>query len=180
MKKLIILLVVLFPVMSFAGDATYLLDGGFNANSKEERVEVASGLSDEIDKLRAYVPTPKPSEIEWVKSEEEAIEKIMKTGENVGTQRIINLYTSPEWNHELLYSTLSNIQSSLDCLKNPKVSLKNETLCWAVTAHNISNRHAINGPIGILVKDKRLPKDISDKTFLSTKEDYSFLLNILW
>jgi len=53
----------------FKADTIDLLTGEFDAASKKERIEIASGILGEVNKLSSYVTTPKPSEIDWVRAE---------------------------------------------------------------------------------------------------------------
>jgi hypothetical protein len=55
--------------------------------------------------------------------------------------------------------------------------LKKEILCWEITAKYFSYTHSIDTTIEILMRHHRLPKDISEKTILGSKNSRSVILN---
>ena len=81
---------------AFAVDALSLVNGEFNANSTKERNEIASDLIKKIEDINAYLTTQKPSEVEWVKKEEEAINK---TNKITISGRVDDLIYSLAYNH---------------------------------------------------------------------------------
>ena len=65
-----------FSLPAFGADAWSLQSGEFDASSKKERTEIARDLAKKIKTLLQYVPSPSPSESDWLKQEREAIHKI--------------------------------------------------------------------------------------------------------
>ena len=180
MKKLALLVVVfcLFFLMgkgshAFAADALSLVTGKFNANSKEERIEIASDLIKKIEEINAYLPTQKPSEVEWAKKEEATI----KENPIEDPWRLNNLLYSPEFRHYKFKKLLSDAIESLECTKSKDNGLEKEIFCWEIIVKNFSYNRSIDSSIDILIRNHRLPKDILEKTILRSEKSPSTIFN---
>ncbi len=181
MKKLTLLMFVLcvFFLMgkgghAFAADALSLVNGKFNANSKKERIEIASDLIKKIEEINAYLPTQKPSEVEWVKKEEEAIKT---ENPSAVARRLNNLIFSPEYNYYMFKKLLRDAIESLECTKSKDKGLEKEILCWEIIVKNFSYNRSIDSAIDILIRNHRLPKDIFEKTILGSEKSPSNIFN---
>lgn len=68
-----------------------------------------------IEEINAYLPTQKPSEVEWVKKEEEAIKT---ENPSAVARRLNNLIFSPEYNYYKFKKLLSDAIESLEYVFN--------------------------------------------------------------
>jgi hypothetical protein len=159
---------------AFAADALSLVNGKFNANSKKERIEIASDLIKKIEEINAYLPTQKPSEVELVKKEEEAIKT---ENPSAVARRLNNLIFSPEYNYYKFKKLLSDTIESLECTKSKDNGLEKEILCWEIIVKNFSYNRSIDSAIDILIRNHRLPKDIFEKTILGSEKIPSNIFN---
>jgi hypothetical protein len=121
------------------------------------------------------VTAPKPSEIDWVLAEQEAISGLK--GTDAWYERSNQLYQSAEFQNLKLRSLLDNIKRSLLCVtgEDPSIedtSISQEILCWSLADRDLSTRSTIDDAISILIKHDRLPIDIAEKAELR-EGDYS-------
>ena len=139
----------------------------FNADSREERIEIAKSIKGQIEKLDSYLPSVKPSEKEWIEKEEFAIGKIndLKAFE----ERSKHLHESPEYLQLRLKELIDRIKNGLECIANEKVKLRDEMLCWAVVSHQLSDTDLFNAAIMTLKRYGRLPEDIAQKANLTSE-----------
>lgn len=163
-------------VTGFAADAGDLILGGFDGASKKERLEIARDILGRVEKLSNYVATPKPSEIAWVHTEQEAIASLK--GTDAYDERVRQLYQSPEFQNLKLRILLDGIENTLQCVTSDDTNLRKEILCWSRASLDLSNRATLDDAIMILKKHDRLPKDIADKAELGLgnySEDYDWM-----
>ncbi len=158
-------ILIFFRASAFAADVNSLVSGKFNANVRSVRVEIARDLLGRIELLDSYLPGAKPSELSWIEKERAAIDKL-REGSDAWSERMLQLYKSPEFQNQKLKTFLNNIRKSLECIINDKVKLNSEILCWAVVNHNLPDKTTFNDSITILRDQGRLPKDIAEKAHL--------------
>jgi len=182
MKNSLVTLLLSFLVsvsaMGFAADAGKLILGKFDATSKKERIEIARDLLREVKMLSDYVATPKPSEIDWVLAELEAIDGL--EGGDAWRERGRQLFDSAEYQNRALRNLLDKIESTLVCVtgEDPSIEgtgIEQEMLCWSLASFALSTRSTIDDAIPVLIKHGRLPKDIKAKADLLVGTNYSDL-----
>ena len=153
-------LFLFFPLLAFAADPSDLINGDFDATSRKERSEIARELLNYVENLSIYVTTPKPSEIEWLDAEQQAIAKLKET--DAWSGRMAQLYDSPEFQHQKLYGLLDDIKTQLGCVIGEDTILRREILCWSITSLRLSDRTTFDDAITILKRHGKLPEDIPD------------------
>jgi len=174
--KISILLLVLTTNI-YAASFSDLVGGDFDSDSREERVEIANSIFEEIQKIDNYVPNIKPSEQEWLNQEQLDIQRL--EGKEGYYERIKQLASSVERAHIQLKNLIESIKSGLECILAEHVKFKSEIGCWAFVALKLNDRSTWS-EITILIRHDRLPKDIEDKTILSDvvyESDYGYLLS---
>lgn len=149
---------VTFPLPAFCADALSLMNGDFDASSKKVRTEIARDLGKKIQTLLQFLPSPKPSELDWLKKEREAIAKI-ESGD-VAMSRINHYLLSPEYQHEKLHSAATALSDALTCAAESKVSLSREMMCWSVANLYLTDRSMFEESMDVLKKAGRLPSDL--------------------
>jgi hypothetical protein len=146
---------------AIGANADTLLLGAFNANSRDDRKEIAKALLEKIEKMASFLPEPKPSETSWLEQEKKEIDKL--AGKDAYLSRITSYYGSTEYHHKWLYDALQNSIKHLKCVINDKVPLKSEMLCWAIASSQLSIHVSTNDAVKVLIENKRLPMDIAMK-----------------
>jgi len=171
---LIMSLLLYFPSNSMAVNCDSLLNGDFNAQSREDRIAIAKSLIIKIELLDSFLPNLKPSEKEWVEQEQAAIEKI-KDG-YAKLERLKQLSDSPEYHQLKLKNHTENIKFFLNSI--PKEKLKGEMLSWSYVSYLLSDPTTFNDAIKNLKRHGRLPKDIEKKAGIFPENiGYGFLYN---
>jgi len=165
------------PSNAIAVDVGDLLGGTFNADSRDDRIEMAKSIKAKIEILDSYLPNVKPSEKEWIEREEADIEKIKDS--KAANERFLQLYESPEYQQLELKGIIDELKDRLMFIANKKVKLKDEMLFWAIVNFNLSNTIIFNDSILILKRHGRLPKDIAQKADL-TSEDAGYGARYNW
>lgn len=132
--------------------------GHFDAQSRQARIERGRAIVAEVRRFADLVRSPSPSEEEWVKGEQIAIEKL--TDRDAEFNRTIQLVESPDFQQVKMRNYVVALGDSLGCISDPKVDLKREMLCWAAASYQLSDSVTLDDGVRILLHAKRLP----DKT----------------
>ncbi len=166
MKTYLLLIVALTVFRSGniqAADTGSLIDGIFNAGSRQERIEIAKALLQKIELFDSYVPNPSPSELSWLDKEQSEIDKIDKRTDT-WIERLEKFHESPEFQQRKIKTLLNNTKTNIECIINNEGKLKFEILCWALISRTLSASSTISDAIMILKRYDRLPKYIELKT----------------
>lgn len=129
----------------------------FDAGLRKDRVKVANEMLTDFREFTNLLPVQRPSELDWIKAEQAAINRIPKP--EAATQRTIGLFSSVEFQHMVLANLAKSVVDALECVANLGVSLGREMLCWSVASFNISDSSWDDG-IPLLIRFERLPKDL--------------------
>lgn len=167
---------LLYSSNSEGSEADKLMYSDLNASNRYERIAIAKDILSKIKSLHSYLPTMKPSEIEWLMAEEKAIEKLRKSDASAALERMKNYDHSPEYQHFQLDLLLKKLEEDLQCIINKKTNLKSEMLCWVSVSINLPNKGKFHDPLMILRKHGRLPSDIGKKAglYISNNEIIAF------
>lgn len=138
----VILLAATLPV-SAAPTPLAIAFEEFDGHSRTERIRYAKGVLGAVNSIKAGLPLLKPSEAEWIKREQDEIDKL--TDVNSKIDRSAKLYIlSPEYQHQQLEVSLSNIRDGLECVLssnlNSKEATQREMFCWAAVSFSLNNR----------------------------------------
>lgn len=106
----------------------------FDGHSRAERVRYAKGVLNAVNSIKAGLPLLKPSEAEWIRREQDEIDKLIDI--NVQNDRAAKLYIlSPEYQHQQLEISLNNMRDGLECVLNSnsgsREAIQREIFCWA-------------------------------------------------
>lgn len=140
----------------------------FDGHSRAERVRYAKGVLNVVDSIKAGLPLLKPSEAEWIRREQDEIDKLKDV--NAQNDRAAKLYIlSPEYQHQQLEISLSNMRDGLECILNSNLGSKEvmqrEIFCWAAVSLSLNSRD-LESMIQVTQSSGRLstkPFDLSDK-----------------
>ena len=97
MKKIIIYYISTISFLIFGNNAfgsSYLNElqtGDFDAFQKKGRVEIAIKLSENLDRLSAYIPSVQPDDIKWHEEELQAIRELRSIDSSAADKRIVDL-----------------------------------------------------------------------------------------
>lgn len=160
-----------------AAQSGELINGKFNVASRNVRSEVARDLVGKIQRLYDLIPNPTPSELDWVKQEGIAIEKLDDMSE-AKTPRRVRYSESPEFQHVKTHALLANILQLLSCAAAPSTPLRKEIFCWSSASLLLTDLEFFNYAIYILIKSGRLPNTIDGHNVIGSKDlGYGFWLN---
>lgn len=114
----------------------------FDGHSRAERVRYAKGVLNAVNSIKAGLPLLKPSEAEWIRREQDEIDKVIDI--NAQNDRAAKLYIlSPEYQHQQLEISLNNMRDGLECVLNTnpgsREALQREVFCWAAVGLALSN-----------------------------------------
>lgn len=145
---LIALSFLAFPVN--AVDRFALIWGKFDADSKEERAEIAVDLRDRVASLAQFVPPPKPEDKQWVEKETADIKELGNSP--AAGARFLQLYDSPKQQHVKLHATLAEIVAALACAAGDTTPLPKEMVCWSRASVLLVDSALFQDAISILIK----------------------------
>lgn len=148
-----------------------LIRGGFDSNSRAQRLEIAKEVLSSVETLAQYLPTLKPSEKTWIDEERLAIDNLGDS--KAASSRLRTWYESPEVQHERLATALTEITNALHCVIDGTPPLRREIVCWAVASSNLTDSTTLDTAIGILLKSGRLPKKPLSEYFFWEGPDYT-------
>ena len=142
----------------------------FDGHSRAERVRYAKGVLNAVNSIKAGLPLLKPSEAELIRREQDEIDKL--TDVNAQNDRAAKLYIlSPEYQHQQLEVSLSNMRDGLECILNSnpgsKPVMQREIFCWAAVSLSLNNRD-LESMIQVTQSSGRLSLksfEVSGKTF---------------
>jgi hypothetical protein len=172
-RRILIFIIICFFISSQAFCAeisewrTALTSGKFNKNSKKERQAIAQGLLDHLDQLNAYVPNLKPSELEWIDKEKQALDKLEG---DAWMQKLMKIEWAPETHTKTIKLYLKAVLESLnEIVGNKDLTLREEVLCWAHIVLILIKDTTFNESLAVLEKNGRiqLTKDIKDRLLLA-------------
>ena len=129
----------------------------FDAGSRKNRIDVAKEMLKDFRQFRNYLPIQKPTELDWIKAEQEAVKGI-KNREAMES-RLSGLLGSVEFNHMTIGNLAQAIDDALECAASSQVALSREMFCWSVASFNITESSWGEG-IPLLIKSRRLSKDV--------------------
>jgi len=168
MKRLLIgVLLLVGSDGTTAADFSTLFSDSWDINSKTERVEIAQVFLAETKKLNDFLPEPEPSDMEWLKNERAAIDRLafdMQKNRDTWGNRTLNLRASPIFWNWSLRSHLKSILDAFDCVISGKSTLRREVFCWALASYKLSDRDTLDDAIRTLVTHEVLPADIKNKS----------------
>ncbi|MCB2183900.1 MAG: DUF2804 domain-containing protein [Desulfobulbaceae bacterium] len=160
--KLSMIFILFYPSFSNADKAMQLMLGEFDAHSRNERIELAVDILNYINKLANYLPTQKPSEIEWVNKELNSIHKL--DDKEAAFSRMVDLRFTPEYSHRESSNLFMQINNALKCAANKESEIKQEMSCWALAGLLMKNPE-IEDSLKILLDSGRIPKDIEKNMY---------------
>jgi len=100
----------------------------------EKRLNLATNMYNDFNKLRRAVPTLSPSQKSWLSSETKAAE------EEKSAARYRSLWETSEYDLNIVNSNLDLIIYALSKIKKTTITKKEEVLHWSVISNILSNR----------------------------------------
>lgn len=122
-----------------------LLAGSFDVTSKQDRLRIAQGLFEEINTLKAYLPSLTPDQKRWLEAERSSLFDSVK-GDAFRSK--LNAFSqSSEFQLENFNGGLDQILEALNCVLNKNNSLNQELLCWAYANWKLTDSGPYNDAI---------------------------------
>ena len=185
MKKIIIYYISTISFLIFGNNAfgsSYLNElqtGDFDAFQKKGRVEIAIKLSENLDRLSAYIPSVQPDDIKWHEEELQAIRELRSIDSSAADKRIVDLSYNLIHQKRKIKNQIKNLQSALDCIQSKEFTIKKEILCWAVASHNLSDS-SWDESISILIRDGLISEESLSKSGIIWNENDGETWNLGW
>jgi hypothetical protein len=134
-----------------------LMTGQFDWSKRANRLQIAISLENSINKVVELLPIQKPEEINWVREESAALDRIENKYSN---PRYLKLYNSTEFRHLQLKNHLSSISSALACIRRENININIEMYCWNVLSLGAQDTGKIKDNFRMLIQAGRLSKDV--------------------
>ena len=138
-------------------DSSDLIKGQFDWATRVNRIQIVSSLEDSLKKVTDLLPIQKLEEVNWVKAEGDALDRMEDKYSN---PRFLKLYNSPEFRHLQLKNHLSNLSYYISCIKSKQISIAMEMYCWNGLSIGLQDSIKFKENIPILIRDGRLSKEI--------------------
>jgi hypothetical protein len=152
------LLGFLVPVNANGSESLdFFLGIKFDASSRNDRVSIAKDMLRDLQQFRSFLPIQKPSELEWINAEFEAIKGL--GGNNASQSRMVSVLGSAEFQHKTIAATAQAVYDALECVINSQTRINREMFCWSVASFNITDSVWTDG-IPILIRTGRLPNEV--------------------
>lgn len=129
--------VLAFSVLVLLSQGTATRSYQYDAMNREQRVELAKRLRNNLVKLREGLPTLSPEQRRWLESESKAAEAARQTG---AASRYLSLLDSYELNLDRSNKSLDLILQAVDEILKPSVPPREEVLHWSVVASAYMSR----------------------------------------
>lgn len=163
-SRLLLTLALAIYLMGLIGQAKanesavtdFWIGNKFDGSLRKNRIDVAKEMLKDLQQFRNYLPVQKPTELDWIKAEREALGRSYSQAMHL---RLLGLTESAEFKHMEISNLGQSIADALECVVNPQVALNREMFCWSVASFNISDSSWKEG-IPILIKSGRLPKEV--------------------
>lgn len=154
------------------GGMSELMNGAFDAKSRDVRTQLAGRVLAEVNHLADLMQTPRPSDVAWVKEEEAEIKQL--TNDEAKTSRGLQLIAAPEFQQVRVHEWLQAVRNSFRCVMDQSVGLKQEIYCWASAGFMLGDKSVFQDGVRVLAKAKRLPENPNAPNDGEKAYDYVF------
>lgn len=167
---------LLGQVMAQETTSTALFFLDLEGDTRANRLKAATGMLRQIESSISLIAVQKPSELEWLDTEQAAINKISDV--DIEIQRKLRLLRSPEFSHQKYLNELNVARDSIKCILEESETLFREVYCWTVLLHVFMGSTDLDEAIAVLRANGRLPKNnhffIKEATNSNTVSNLSF------
>jgi len=153
-----------------------LISGNFDGLNRTSRLTIAKYLSDHLSDIDAYIPNPSPSQVEWIKKEEDGISKIKDKDTQIS--RWINLHETIPYQKLAIKNTLKKCLSLIKIIRGTK-DTKKEIYYWAALSSILIEKDTFHDAILVIGREVNFPTWISPITSLLIESQGKGVLNYI-